>query len=56
MLLLLNIGKKNKLRGLKVGQVTDFIVEDCSEDGLLGHVTNGVKGICTKEHMDGKCL
>ncbi|CAG2221341.1 PDCD11 [Mytilus edulis] len=47
-----NKGKKNKLRGVKVGQVTDFIVEDCSEDGLLGHVTNGVKGICTKEHMD----
>ncbi|XP_076101163.1 protein RRP5 homolog [Mytilus galloprovincialis] len=47
-----NKGKKNKLRGVKVGQVTDFIVEDCSEDGLLGHVTNGVKCICTKEHMD----
>ncbi|CAC5410793.1 RRP5 [Mytilus coruscus] len=45
-------GKKNKLRSVKIGQVTEFIVEDCSEDGLLGHVTNGVKGICTKEHMD----
>ncbi|XP_052099288.1 protein RRP5 homolog [Mytilus californianus] len=45
-------GKKNKLRSVKIGQVTEFIIEDCSEDGLLGHVTNGVKGICTKEHMD----
>jgi hypothetical protein len=48
------VGKTSKLGDIIVGQIYDFIVEDSSSDGILGHIDNNVRGICEKEHIDGK--